>query len=212
VTVRSWLRRGAGGRSGRGGPGAPPPPPPPPPPPLGCHRPRSVAGGGRAFGACCCAGSSAALPRPPADRHTRPIAGLPPLRESLRVGGAYPWVRWARVSVQLRGVVRPGRVVRPRRVVRFARLMHRRVRALGSAFGRRRLRRQSQPGLVATQRDPRTDKWPLEPIRCAQATSPETWQRDAPSTERSPWPGASSWRVDGEVTPWQPTASRRRDP
>jgi hypothetical protein len=32
--------------------------------------------------------------------------------------------------------------------VRFARLMHRRVRAFGPAFGRRRLRRQSQPDLV----------------------------------------------------------------
>jgi hypothetical protein len=31
-----------------------------------------------------------------------------------------------------------GGVERPRRVVRFARLMHRRVRAFGLAFGRRR--------------------------------------------------------------------------
>jgi hypothetical protein len=43
--------------------------------------------------------------------------------------------------------------VRPRRVVRFARLIHRRVRAFGPAFGRRRLRRQFQPDLLATQRD-----------------------------------------------------------
>jgi hypothetical protein len=41
--------------------------------------------------------------------------------------------------------------VRPRRVVRFARLIHRRGRDLGPAFGRRRLRRRSQPALVATQ-------------------------------------------------------------
>jgi hypothetical protein len=44
-----------------------------------------------------------------------------------------------------------GGVERPRRVVRFARLIHRRGRAFVPAFSRRRLRRQSQPGLVATQ-------------------------------------------------------------
>jgi hypothetical protein len=44
-------------------------------------------------------------------------------------------------------------VERPRRVVRFARLIHRRVRAFGLVFGQRRLRRQSQPELVATQGD-----------------------------------------------------------
>jgi hypothetical protein len=36
-------------------------------------------------------------------------------------------------------------------VVRFARLIHRRVRALGPAFGRRRLRRHLMLDLVATQ-------------------------------------------------------------
>jgi hypothetical protein len=35
--------------------------------------------------------------------------------------------------------------------VRFARLMHRRVRAFWRTCGPRRLRRQSQPGQVATQ-------------------------------------------------------------
>ena len=50
------------------------------------------------------------------------------------------------------GAVCPlGGVVRPRRVVRFARLIHRRVRAFWPAYGRRRLRRQFEPGLVATQ-------------------------------------------------------------
>ena len=43
-----------------------------------------------------------------------------------------------------------GGVERPRRKVRFARLIHRRGRAFWPAFGRRRLRRQSQPDLVAT--------------------------------------------------------------
>jgi hypothetical protein len=42
-------------------------------------------------------------------------------------------------------------VERPRRVVRFARLIHRRVRAFGPAFGQRRLRRHLMPDLVATQ-------------------------------------------------------------
>ena len=40
-----------------------------------------------------------------------------------------------------------GGVERPRRMVRFARLMHQRVRAFRPAFGRRRLRRQSDPAL-----------------------------------------------------------------
>jgi hypothetical protein len=42
-------------------------------------------------------------------------------------------------------------VVRPRRKERFARLIQRRVRAFALAEGRRRLRRQSQPDLVARQ-------------------------------------------------------------
>jgi hypothetical protein len=46
-----------------------------------------------------------------------------------------------------------GGVERPRRVVRFARLIHRRVRAFGPAFGPRRLRRQSEPALVAAEGD-----------------------------------------------------------
>jgi hypothetical protein len=49
-------------------------------------------------------------------------------------------------------------VERPRRVVRFARLMHRRVRAFGPAFGRRRLRRHLMPDLVATQ----GERWPAK--------------------------------------------------
>jgi hypothetical protein len=36
-------------------------------------------------------------------------------------------------------------------MARFARLIHRGVRAFGPTFGRRRLRGQSQPELVATQ-------------------------------------------------------------
>jgi hypothetical protein len=41
-------------------------------------------------------------------------------------------------------------VERPRRVVRFARLIDRRVRAFGQAFGLRRLRRHLKPALVDT--------------------------------------------------------------
>src|SRR4029453_18164140 len=52
-------------------------------------------------------------------------------------------------------------VERPRRVVRFARLIHRRGRALGPAFGPRRLRRQSQPD--------------LSPRRVMQLTKVDSW-------------------------------------
>jgi hypothetical protein len=46
-----------------------------------------------------------------------------------------------------------GGVERPRRVVRFAQLIHRRGRAFGPAFGLRRLRRHSEPDVLATQGD-----------------------------------------------------------
>jgi hypothetical protein len=49
-----------------------------------------------------------------------------------------------------RGAGPLGGVERPRRMVRFARLIHRRSRAFRPAYGPRRLRRQSQSGLVAT--------------------------------------------------------------
>jgi len=65
-------------------------------------------------------------------------------------------------------------VERPRRVVRFARLIHRRVRAFGPAFGRRRLRRQSQPALVATHRG---------------TARPRPWRSWYPSTPAQPRPG-----------------------
>jgi hypothetical protein len=42
-------------------------------------------------------------------------------------------------------------VERPRRKERFARLIQRRGRAFWPTFGRRRLRRRSQPALVAMQ-------------------------------------------------------------
>jgi hypothetical protein len=49
------------------------------------------------------------------------------------------------------GLAPLGGVERPGRVVRFARLIQRPVRAFWRAFGPRRLRRQSEPALVATQ-------------------------------------------------------------
>src|SRR5215207_11608182 len=59
---------------------------------------------------------------------------------------------WSPVESGASGAVCPsGGVERPRRMVRFVRLMHRRVRAFWPAFGRRRLRRQSQPDLSTTQ-------------------------------------------------------------
>ena len=49
-------------------------------------------------------------------------------------------------------VVMPeGGVERPGRKVRFARLIHRRVRAFWRTCGPRRLRRRSDPDVVATQ-------------------------------------------------------------
>jgi hypothetical protein len=130
-------------------------------------RPQSVAGRGRAFGACCFAGKL----RSPALRTGRrglpgPLESRRPLRHSLRAGGAYPWLRWPSASVLVSAPswgqsaaetaadwTPSGGVERPRRVVRFARLIHRRGRDLGGPYGPRRLRRQSQPDLVATQGD-----------------------------------------------------------
>jgi hypothetical protein len=61
---------------------------------------------------------------------------------------ARPGEGWGQLSP-----VRPlGGVMRPRRVVRFARLIQWRIRA-SRLGGRRRLRRQSDPGLAATQGD-----------------------------------------------------------
>ena len=89
-------------------------------------RPRSVAGRGRAFGACCFAGKL----RSPAGRALAALGrgGLTPTSFPTRWGGV-PRPRWWSASVQL-SPPRRG-VERPRRVVRFARLIHRRVRVLG---------------------------------------------------------------------------------
>jgi hypothetical protein len=118
------------------------------------RRPRSVAGGGRAFGACCFASKL----RSPAGHALAALGwgGLTlrhslrqPLRDSLRAGVAYPWFCWPSASV----LVSPpswgqsaaktaadwpsyGGVERPGRKVRFARLIQRRGRVLGGPSAR----------------------------------------------------------------------------
>jgi hypothetical protein len=115
--------------------------------------------------------SSAALPRPPGDRLTRPSSsavgppgnppgiapGIPPATD----GGGHP-APLTRVAAgqgplvgpvgrKNRGRLAPlGGVERPRRAVRFAQLIHRRGRALGQAFGLRRLRRHPHADRIAT--------------------------------------------------------------
>jgi len=84
--------------------------------------------------------------------------GIPPARD----GGGHPF-RLGRIDAgqvpfggpvgrKNRGRLAPlGGVERPRRVVRFARLIHRRVRDLGRAFGPHRLQRHSAPVRIAPQ-------------------------------------------------------------
>jgi hypothetical protein len=116
--------------------------------------------------------SSAALPRPPGDGLTRPRSGAadppgippvnPPVIPPATDGGGHPSAlravcpaqrpRGGPVGRKNRGRLAPlGGVERPRRKVRFARLIDRRVRAFGQAFGLRRLRRHSDADRIATQ-------------------------------------------------------------
>jgi hypothetical protein len=84
--------------------------------------------------------------------------GIPPARD----GGGHPSTLTGIAAGQVPfggpvgrktggGLAPLGGVVRPRRKVRFARLIQRRVRALGQAFGLRRLRRQSDADRLAPQ-------------------------------------------------------------
>jgi hypothetical protein len=103
------------------------------------RRPRSVAGRGRAFGACCFAGK---LRSPAGPRRSSAMS-----RVSNPYAGPYakPYASYPRTPRRLEAgspLVMPssGEVERPRGMVRLARLMHRRVRALGrptagAAFG-----------------------------------------------------------------------------
>jgi hypothetical protein len=136
-------------------------------------RPRSVAGWGRAFGACCFAGKLRSPAHASGDAATgttsgrRPLRHSPrqPLRHSLRVGGAYPWLRWPSASAlvsPLRGASRPQKP-RPTGPPRGSGASARQgaLRAIDPfrrsrswrTCGPHRLRRQSQPRLVATQGD-----------------------------------------------------------
>ena len=139
-------------------------------------------GVGRAFGACCFAGKLRSPARPLGDGLTRPSFGAStPTRVSTRVptrvptpaggvplGSVVEGIGPAQcpfggpVGRKNRGRLAPlGGVERPRRAVRFARLIHRRGRALGRTFGPRRLRQQSQacpgcyPEWCLAQPDPR---------------------------------------------------------
>jgi hypothetical protein len=75
---------------------------------------------------------------PPGNPH-----GIPPASD----GGTHP----SPLTVIAAGQCPFGGVERTRRKVRFARLIDRRVRALGQAFGLRRLRRQVDADRIATQ-------------------------------------------------------------
>jgi hypothetical protein len=134
---------------------------------------------GSAFGACCCCAGKLRSPAPLNAGRASPGSTLGPrrvvqplcqsLRQPLRQS---PRIRWRtppclrhrryRSPEPLRGASRPQKpratlpprgVERPRRKVRFARLIQRRVRAFWRTCGPRRLRRQCEPGLVATRRD-----------------------------------------------------------
>jgi hypothetical protein len=116
--------------------------------------------------------SSAALPRPPddgltwpsseaADPHGNPPVippGIPPAADGggslSRLTGIGPGQTpfGGPVGRKERGRLAPlGAVVRPRRKVRFARLIHAARPRSWRTFGPRRLRRQSEPALIATQ-------------------------------------------------------------
>jgi hypothetical protein len=120
------------------------------------RRPRSVAGRGRAFGACCFAGKLRSPARPPGDGpHPAQVRGRRPLRQPLRqslrhspaTDGVPPRGLEAGSLLVMppRGASRPQNprptspprgVVRSRRVVRFARLIQRRGRDLGGPSAR----------------------------------------------------------------------------
>jgi hypothetical protein len=136
------------------------------------RRPRRVAAVDAPSARAASLASSAALPRPPGDGLTGPSSravdppGNPPVNPPVippaTDGGGSP-SRLTRLAAgqgpfggpvgrKDRGRLAPlGGVVRPRRKVRFARLTYRRVRALGQAFGLRRLRRHTDADRIATQ-------------------------------------------------------------
>jgi hypothetical protein len=125
--------------------------------------------------------SMSCLRSSPTGSSSRPIRWPGHQRQRSRA----PYAQGARTPALHHRSVCPGRcpsggVVRPRRVVRFARLMQRRVRVPGPAFGPRRLRWQSQPALAGTQGRP------CPPLATACITPPwHCWPRPSPATRAS---------------------------
>src|SRR6266508_3155909 len=139
------------------------------------RRPLCVAGWDAPSARAASLASSAACRPAPGVRHSRRVdpPGNPPLIPPVIPppphGGGAPPPRTridpgqapfgGPVGRKNRGRLAPlGGVVRPRRAVRFARSIHRRGRDLGRTFGPRRLRRRSQPAVVATQRGTAQDR------------------------------------------------------
>jgi hypothetical protein len=97
--------------------------------------------------------SSAALPRPPGDRLTRPSSraadppGNPPVIPPASDGGG----SFSPLTGVAAGLAPLGGVVRPRRVVRFARLTHRRGRVCGGPAVRAACGGDLMPAMAATQ-------------------------------------------------------------
>jgi hypothetical protein len=138
------------------------------------RQPATVGGGwvGRAFGACCFAGKLRSPARPPGDPACpAQLRGLDPTSMGTSTPTAFPAppmaypgrVRlpasvqlrcpfWGPVGRTNRGRLAPlGGVERACRKVRFARLIHAAGARSWRTFGPRRLRRQFEPALAATQ-------------------------------------------------------------
>jgi hypothetical protein len=178
------------------------------PGPPAC-RPRSVAGRGRAFGACCFAGKlrspAGPGPAPPWPRRLTPTS-FPPSFPT-RAGCVPP--RWPEAPFPLvmppRGASRPqkprlaplGGVERALGKVRFARLIHSGARVLGGPGGPRRLRRhlsltrlplrvvRSERRVVGTGRS-RPGRTARERFRNAPRTVPWHYHRGQPKPTRMP--------------------------
>ena len=106
--------------------------------------------------------------------------------------GQHPTALGGRLERRFRWSCPLGGMERPRRKERFARLIQRRGRAFWRAFGPRRLRRQSQPALVATQGGaadvPRSAAGPGLAERCADRSRWCVW-----------WTGAVRSRGYGRI-------------
>jgi hypothetical protein len=123
-------------------------------------------GGGRAFGACCFAGKLRSPAAPTGEaRVPGPLVAGDPTATPTSLAARSPTAMGTPAGgVPLASAVEAvcpaqsplGGVERPRRKVRFARLIHAARPRSWRTYGPRRLRRQSEPVLVATHGDPRT--------------------------------------------------------